>query len=169
MAWNACTYTNVSCRSRSQGVSATPQPQLNHVASNKPQSDLAESQAQLKSEFNKRSFLDRKAALNLAQFAHFNGDLGLSADDVENLLATLIVRIACQGAYVTANEKQAEAPPDVVAMINDPPTKAPTIPPSPPSSESRPDQAESALSEKEKNMLLMIQELIRRRLESAAA
>lgn len=45
-----------------------------------------------KQELFKRSFLEQKTALNLAQFAQENLDLGLGVDEVENLVGILIVR-----------------------------------------------------------------------------
>ena len=41
--------------------------------------------------FENRPFLERQAALNLAQFAQSNPDLGLGADQVGDLINTLIV------------------------------------------------------------------------------
>ena len=41
--------------------------------------------------FARRSIQDQQAALNLAQFAHANKDLGLGRDQVENLVGVLIV------------------------------------------------------------------------------
>ena len=62
---------------------------------------------------------------------------------------------------------QAEAPPDVVALCTENATsklsKDPSIPPSPPES----DQPENGISQKEREALTMIQELIRRRLEGS--
>lgn len=46
----------------------------------------------LKDGFDKRSFIDRQAALNLAQFSKANSDLNLGSSEVENLIGTLIVR-----------------------------------------------------------------------------
>lgn len=54
----------------------------------------AQAQAETKN-FQKRPFAERKAALNLAQFARQNQDLNISADQIENLLGTLIVS-SCQ-------------------------------------------------------------------------
>ena len=41
--------------------------------------------------FARRSFREKKMALNLAQFANANKDLDLGSDQVENLVGTLIV------------------------------------------------------------------------------
>lgn len=46
----------------------------------------------LKNAFDQRPFLDRQAALNLAQFSKTNSDLNLGSSEVENLIGTLIVR-----------------------------------------------------------------------------
>ncbi|KAK5168646.1 uncharacterized protein LTR77_005955 [Saxophila tyrrhenica] len=99
--------------------------------------------------FAKRSFRDKKMALNLAQFASENSDLTLGADQVANLVGALI----------------AEAPGDVVdgmtAAENAVKKRSAgsTIPPSPPVSE----QTEALTAEQRKE-LEMLQELIRRRL-----
>ncbi len=127
----------------------------------------AQAQAETK-DFRKRPFAERKAALNLAQFARQNQDLNISADQVENLVSTLIVSpMPPQKSMTSALTlyPQAEAPPEVVAMCTETATsklsKDPSIPPSPPES----DQPENGVSQKEREALTMIQELIRRRLE----
>lgn len=73
-------------------------------------------------------------------------------------------------------DHQAEAPKEVIDALNrersSPDERithtkhlsTSTIPPSPPSSDSRPDQAEQGES-KEREMLLMLQELIKRKLD----
>lgn len=53
----------------------------------------------LKDAFDNRPFLDRQAALNLAQFSQANLDLNLGSSEVENLIGTLIVRYP-KAAYV---------------------------------------------------------------------
>ncbi|KAI9879463.1 MAG: hypothetical protein M1830_008510 [Pleopsidium flavum] len=110
----------------------------------------AQAQAE-KKDFQKRPFVERKAALNLAQFAQQNQDLNISSDQVENLVDTLI----------------AEAPSEVVALCTETSnpniTKDPSIPPSPPAS----DQPEHGISQKERDALMIIQELIRRRLDGS--
>lgn len=132
--------------------------------------------------FHKRSLADQEAALNLAQFAQLNTDLNLSSDQVQNLIITLIVRLlpTCDLTedYVIANTlvfaTQAEAPNDVASMCNYEGTaltdtataKDPPIPPSPPESDQQAEQ--HAISEREKQTLLMFQELIRRRLEAGS-
>ena len=104
--------------------------------------------------FARRSFRDKQMALNLAQFASANQDLDLGSDQVENLVGTLI----------------AEAPIEVVdeivageaANAEKARSTSSAIPPSPPNSE-KPD----SLSEKQRQELLVLQELIRRRLDGA--
>lgn len=44
--------------------------------------------------FARRSFQEKQLALNLAQFANANKDLGLGGDKVEDLLGTLIVSLS---------------------------------------------------------------------------
>ena len=52
----------------------------------------AQAQAQrARADFDNRSLLDRKAALNLVQFAQVNDDIDLGADSIETLLDMLIV------------------------------------------------------------------------------
>lgn len=58
--------------------------------------------------FDKLSFPERKAALNLAQLSHSNGDLQLSADQVENLIETLIVRMPQCQAMGCVNHAKAD-------------------------------------------------------------
>ena len=41
--------------------------------------------------FARRTFQEKQLALNLAQFANANKDMGLGIDQVENLVGTLIV------------------------------------------------------------------------------
>ncbi len=93
-------------------------------------------------------------ALNLAQFAHSNQDLDLGSDQVENLVGTLIA------------EAPAEVVDEIVAGETADAEKASSAtyanPPRPPSSE-QPD----ALSEAQKKEMLVLQELIRRRLDGA--
>ncbi|KAI9826312.1 MAG: hypothetical protein M1832_000229 [Thelocarpon impressellum] len=133
-------------------ASAPPRPKPRPAARPVANEEAAAEERRARDDFNRRSFADRKAALNLAQFAQAN-DVGLGGDDIENLLDTLL----------------AEAPPEVVAMLDGLSSGKPSaVPPSPPSSDSRPDQPEQALSDKDKGMLLMLQELIKRRLESGA-
>ncbi|KAI9832674.1 MAG: hypothetical protein M1819_004259 [Sarea resinae] len=143
-------------------------PATARLAERKLRADAA-AEMRLRSDLNKRSFIDRKAALNLAQIASAQDDLNLGANEVENLINTLI----------------AESPEDVVAMMDvDEPnvstpatTTHPADPPSPPTSEERSalfdvhgktkEQTKVQDKEKEKRTLLLLQELIRRRLEGA--
>ncbi|KAI9864136.1 MAG: hypothetical protein M1813_003453 [Trichoglossum hirsutum] len=115
------------------------------------QQDVDAVDAQMKREFGKRSAVEQTAAINLVHFAQMNTDLDINLDKFGVLIDTLI----------------AEAPPEAKAIFGESGHKSSMIPPSPPSSDSRPDQPESVLSVEERNTLLMIQELIRRRLESA--
>lgn len=110
--------------------------------------------------FDNHSFIDRQAALNLAQFAMANQDLGLSPANVGDLTHALI----------------AEAPANVVSLITreEKSTRLSTIPeeestdapvrlaPSSPS-------AEKSIGGTEKQTLELLQELIRRRLEAVAS
>ncbi|KAI9845227.1 MAG: hypothetical protein M1837_004982 [Sclerophora amabilis] len=122
-----------------------------HLRATQGQREVSEARVRQREELEKRSFIDQKAALNLAQFSQANSDLNLGVDEVDNLITTLI----------------AEAPTEVVSLLSESVGKASIIPPSPPSSDSRPDQPEPALSQKERNTLQVFQELIRRRLEGA--
>ncbi|EME81013.1 uncharacterized protein MYCFIDRAFT_86431 [Pseudocercospora fijiensis CIRAD86] len=102
--------------------------------------------------FAKRPFNEQQLALNLAQFASENKDLDLGSDQVENLVGTLI----------------AEAPSEVVeemmAAEDAEKTRSATsvVPPSPPASEQTLE-----LSVEQRKELQMLQELIRRKLESS--
>jgi hypothetical protein len=120
--------------------------------------------------FARRSFRDQQMALNLAQFAHTNQDLDLGSDQVENLVGTLIVsrhQLARPCGRSKPNTSiQAEAPTEVVEeiMAGEDAEKARSassaIPPSPPASEQT-----DALSESQRKELLVLQELIRRKLD----
>lgn len=104
--------------------------------------------------FARRSFREQQMALNLAQFATSNQDLDLGSDQVENLVGTLIA------------EAPAEVVDEIVAGETADAEKARSassaVPPSPPASE-QPDM----LSEAQRKELLVLQELIRRRLDGA--
>ena len=93
-------------------------------------------------DFTRRSFLEKKTALSLVQFAHQdkNGDLALNGDKVDDLVGTLI----------------AEAPIDVVAQLT--------------AAEEEEDSCKAgvSLTEGQRNQLLMLQELIKRKLEASA-
>lgn len=116
--------------------------------------ETAKPSAMRQANFAKRSFAEKQLALNLAQFADANHDLDLGKDQVENLVGALI----------------AEAPQEVVEeyMADEGAEKAKSSaaaailpPPSPPSS----DQTDP-LSAEQRRELQMLQELIRRKLES---
>ncbi|KAK1077113.1 hypothetical protein LTR33_008358 [Friedmanniomyces endolithicus] len=105
--------------------------------------------------FARRSFAEKQLALNLAQFASANKDLELGSDQVANLVGALI----------------AEAPSEVVeefmaaegAAKQKANSSAPAVtPPWPPNS----DQTDIILAGQRKQ-LRMLQELIRRKLESS--
>lgn len=118
--------------------------------------------------FARRSIRDQQMALNLAQFANANQDLDLGSDQVENLVGTLIVshRIIHPVQLFANLSTQAEAPSEVVEEImagedaEKARSSASAIPPSPPSSEQT-----DALSEAQRKDLLVLQELIRRKLD----
>ncbi|SMR53495.1 unnamed protein product [Zymoseptoria tritici ST99CH_1E4] len=115
--------------------------------------------------FSSRPFNEQQIALQLTQFANTNKDLDLGADQVENLVGTLI----------------AEAPPDVVQQMmsaktittsatpdpaGKPKSSSSAVPPSPPVSEQQTGVAAGeVISEELRKELLALQELIRRRLE----
>ncbi|KAK4982543.1 hypothetical protein LTR66_009217 [Elasticomyces elasticus] len=117
--------------------------------------------AALRARMNSHSFAEQQAAINLAQFAQTNRDLGLGGGRVGTLAAALI----------------AEAPENVVAQldhagsaVNGVPSSSTTTattateaPPSPPASE-QPEQP----SAQERAVLLKLQEIIRRRLEGVS-
>ncbi|KAM3413925.1 hypothetical protein BST61_g10596 [Cercospora zeina] len=102
--------------------------------------------------FAKRPFNEQQVALNLAQLARENKDLGLGEDQVQNLVGALI----------------AEAPSAVVEEIMaaedaEKTKSAPSVaPPSPPASEQT-----AELTAEQRKELQILQELIRRRLESS--
>lgn len=72
-------------RNKSRSESAT-------VAAANEQQRL-QAAARVKADFNRRSFLDRKLTLNLLEFAQAKDDPDLNADQIDNLLDTLIVSI----------------------------------------------------------------------------
>jgi len=89
--------------------------------------------------FTRRSFLEKKTALSLVQFAHqgSNGDLALSGDKVDDLVGTLI----------------AEAPTDVVDQLT---------------AAEKDIMAGVKLTVQQRDELLLLQELIKRKLEASA-
>lgn len=123
--------------------------------------------------FAKRPFLEKQLALNLTQFASINADLELGKDRIENLVGTLIVSDTLtsprNGSILILPAIQAEAPPNVVDTIvaTEDAEKARSstsaIPPSPPASEQQPEQ----LTTMQRQDLMLLQELIRRKLEAS--
>ncbi|EMC95572.1 hypothetical protein BAUCODRAFT_494698 [Baudoinia panamericana UAMH 10762] len=105
--------------------------------------------------FLRRSFAEKQTALTLAQFASANNDLELGNDQVENLVVALIAEAPTE---VVDEYRAAE---DAVAAKA---KQSSAIPPSPPNS----DQTDQ-LSAEQRKELLMLQELIRRKLESSKA
>ena len=128
---------------------------------------------------DQRPFLEQKLALNLVQLARGRDDLDLGIDEVGNLLDMLIVRLPSIGGIMSCRRlirSQAEAPSDVTDLLSGAAPKStasrPSVgsainPPSPPSSDSRPDQAEQIAGDedRERKILRMLQELICRKLE----
>lgn len=126
--------------------------------------------------FQARSFAEQQAALNLAHFAQANPDLGLQCNQVQNLLAALIVSFSDSGLLLCVDKTyketlQSEAPSAVVAMCGDGESKHSagneepdlSVPPTPPTS----DLQDLKVGAKETQHLLMLRELIRRRLEES--
>ena len=140
-------FTNTQSSTRVQQLRSSNVYKKARVAADAPR-QLAQAN------FARRSFRDQQMALNLAQFANSNQDLDLGSDQVENLVGTLIA------------EAPTEVVDDIVAGETADAEKARSassaIPPSPPSSE-QPD----VLSEAQRKELLVLQELIRRRLDGA--
>ncbi|KAK5137194.1 hypothetical protein LTR08_000699 [Meristemomyces frigidus] len=101
--------------------------------------------------FSRRSFVEKQLALHLAQFASTNQDLDLGRDQVENLVGALIAEApsAVVEEYTAAEDAEKTK------------SSAAAIPPSPPQS----DQTDQ-LSAEQRRELEMLQELIRRKLES---
>ncbi|KAK4903396.1 hypothetical protein LTR27_000327 [Elasticomyces elasticus] len=103
--------------------------------------------------FARRSFAEKQLALNLAQFAGGNQDLEIGADQIENLVGALIAEAPSE---VVEEYKAAEAAEEKAK------SSVAVIPPSPPNS----DQTDT-LSAEQRKELQMLQELIRRKLESS--
>ncbi|KAI9723435.1 MAG: hypothetical protein M1812_001319 [Candelaria pacifica] len=103
-------------------------------------------QAQAKTNLGKRPFREQQTALNLAQFAGANRDVGLSPDRVENLVDSLI----------------AEAPTEVVTLYEEGAKDAATV-----TSSAGSKQQEKIDSDQERSELLKLQELIRRKLDGS--
>lgn len=108
----------------------------------------------LQETFENHPFVECQAALNLTQFAQANADLNLSSDQIENLIAALIVRKLSPARVGDARADffQAEAPAEVAALF--------------------PNMAKSATSVSnitnfDRRTLELLQELIRRQLAKA--
>lgn len=91
-----------SCRANMESDQQQPYPRTRardakrlHAAANRSAKAKAQRMAdqKLKAVFDNRPFLDRQAALNLAQFSQSNSDLHLGSSEVEDLIGTLIVII----------------------------------------------------------------------------
>lgn len=113
--------------------------------------------------FSRRSFLEKQTALSLVQFSTQQSDLELGSGRVENLLGTLIVSPSCNMTVQSRAEalirtSQAEAPADVVEKMMD-------------AEAARDDNSHPLasvpvqLSASQRSELLLLQELIRRRLD----
>ncbi|MCJ1340861.1 hypothetical protein MMC09_006157 [Bachmanniomyces sp. S44760] len=111
--------------------------------------------------FHKRPFADRQVALNLAQMAHSNEELSVSTDQIENLVSALIAEAptAVVDMFSTHGENTTSCDDDIT-------TTNPTILPTPQKPQES-DLSEKGISAAEKQQLLVIQELIRRRLGPA--
>ncbi|TKA45541.1 hypothetical protein B0A54_04080 [Friedmanniomyces endolithicus] len=105
--------------------------------------------------FARRSFAEKQLALNLTQFASANKDLELGSDQVDNLVGALIAEAPSEVVEeFMAAELAADAKAESSATAE--------VPPSPPNS----DQTD-LISGEQRRQLQMLQELIRRKLESS--
>lgn len=112
--------------------------------------------------FNKHSFIDRQAALNLALFAGSNQDLGLNQSTVGNLTRALIAEAPDNVVSLfTKEEKKSTAKLSTIPEeeSTDAPVRLAPLCPS----------AEKSIGGTEKQTLELLQELIRRRLEAVAS
>lgn len=129
-----------------------------------------------KDNFAKRSIHEQQVALNLAQFATSNADLNLGADQVQNLLGTLIAEAPSEVVDRIMLERQARAcvtpPPQASGKSTALPAESVV-----PTTEAGASIAgavdltaeANALSAEERNQLQKLQELIRRKLEGSSA
>lgn len=134
--------------------------------------------------FAQRPINEQQVALNLAQFATDNADLNLGSDKVQNLVGTLIVSLLYLSfTLILISSLQAEAPSEVVdkmmkserkrqqAILTPPPHSAtnpathPTSMPVEGTAFNAPASQSEKLTADQRNDLLQLQELIRRRLE----
>ena len=180
------TVTNSSHRSHVEAQHALAQVGAQNAGNYAPAASPIVASAEAHQEaFHKRPFADRQVALNLAQMAHSNEELSVSTDQIENLVSALIVSSLpphrrfpfCSADWLTQRRTQAEAPTAVVDMFSthgenttscddDITTTNPTILPTPQKPQES-DLSEKGISAAEKQQLLVIQELIRRRLGPA--
>lgn len=110
--------------------------------------------------FDKHSFIDRQAALNLALFASANQDLGLTPANVGDLTHALIAEAPENVASLITREEKSKR---LSTIPEEESTDAPVrLAPSSPS-------AEKSTGGTEKQALELLQELIRRRLEAVAS
>jgi ribosomal protein L37AE/L43A len=116
-----------------------------------------EGRAAVNEAFDKHSFIDRQAALNLAQFALANQDLGLTPASVGELTHALIAEAPANVAsLITREEKSTRLSTIPEEESTDAPVRlAPSSPP-----------AEKSTGGTEKQSLELLQELIQRRLEA---
>lgn len=113
--------------------------------------------------FNKHSFIDRQAALNLASFASSNQDLGLKPRTVGELTRALIAEAPDNVVSLFMREEEKEKGARLSTIPEEETTDAPAgLAPSYPS-------AEKSMGGTEKQTLELLQELIRRRLEAVAS
>lgn len=109
--------------------------------------------------FNKHSFIDRQAALNLALFASSNQDLGLEPATVGELTHALIAEAPENVVSLFTREEKSKR---LSTIPEEEPTDAPVrLAPLGPTTKS--------ISGAEKQTLELLQELIRRRLEAVAS
>lgn len=118
------------------------------------QAQAAPKQPLLQETFENHPFVECQAALNLTQFAQANADLNLSSDQIENLIAALIVRKLSPARVGDARADffQAEAPAEVAALF---PNMA------------RQTTSASNITNFDRRTLELLQELIRRQLAKA--
>lgn len=154
-------------KTRNLRVAARVQAQV--IAKVKAEAEaLAEAEAQaqtqaalkpplLQETFENHPFVECQAALNLTQFAQANADLNLSSDQIENLIAALIVRKLSPARVCDARTDffQAEAPAEVAALFSN--TEMPATSQSSAS-------AASNITNFDRRTLELLQELIRRQL-----
>jgi hypothetical protein len=113
--------------------------------------------------FNNRSFIDKQAALSLAQFATANAKPGLKPDEIQSLINALIAdapdaSIALIAADESDQLNKNEAVVDDITRAN-PSSMVPTPPDS--------DTPDRTLTTKQKQSYLLLIDLIQKRLEEA--